>query len=138
MSMPIRSFSDAPAVQAEAEDAQVDTQESLNLRVGADETFSERKHAYVLSFPWNYPEIVDRYNQEFTGLTGYWPTYVVNSGSVNDFNKLFRNFHQCCALPDVEGLQHYCEGKLAEVVGSSVDRIKFHGLSIEMVNLTIE
>jgi hypothetical protein len=76
MSVPLRTFSDAPVVQAEAEDAQVDTQESLNARVGADETFSERKHAYVLSFPWNYPEIVDRYNSEFPEMSGYWATYV--------------------------------------------------------------
>jgi hypothetical protein len=78
----------------------------LNARVGADETFNERKHAYVLTFPWNYPEIVDRYNSSFPGLSdsAYWARYVENSGSINDFNKLFRNFHQCCALPDVDGL----------------------------------
>jgi hypothetical protein len=71
-------------------------------------------------------------------FSAYWARYVENSGSIIDFNKLFRNFHQCCALPDVDGLQHYCEGKLATVVGSSVDRIHFHGLDIEMANLTVE
>lgn len=140
MSVPLRSFSDAPVVQGEAEDAQVDTQESLNARVGADETFSERKHAYVLTFPWNYPEIVDRYASQYPGLSSssYWARYVENSRAVVDFNRLFRNFHQCCALPDTQGLPTYCEGKLASAVSASVDRIHFHGLDIEMANLTVE
>jgi hypothetical protein len=70
--------------------------------------------------------------------SSYWARYVENSRATVDFNKLFRNFHQCCALPDVDGLKYYCEGKLATVVGSSVDRIHFHGLDIEMANLTVE
>ena len=145
MALPARTFSDAPAVQAEEGENQVETQESLNARVGADETFSERKHAYVLTFPWNFPQIVDRYTSEYPGITeksgdseAFWRLYVENSGCLFDFNKLFREFHQACALPDVEGLHYCCEGRLATAVGASVERIHFHGLDIEMANLTVE
>ena len=53
-------------------------------------------------------------------------------------NKLFREFHQACALPDYQWLDQICEGKLSQYVKESVRRIHFHGLDIEMSNLTVE
>ena len=53
-----RCFSEQPAV------VQEETQESLsdiNARLGVDTVFSSRKHAYVLTFPWNFDEIVDEF-----------------------------------------------------------------------------
>ena len=43
---------------------QEETQESLsdiNARLGVDTVFSSRKHAYVLTFPWNFDEIVNEF-----------------------------------------------------------------------------
>jgi len=51
---------------------------------------------------------------------------------------LFREFHQFCAIPDGKGIEHICEGRLARAVNESVTRIHFHGLDIEMANLTVE
>ena len=33
----------------------------VNARIGVDTTFSNQKHAYVLTFPWNFDEIIDEF-----------------------------------------------------------------------------
>ena len=63
---------------------------------------------------------------------------MTNSRAIVDFNNLFREFHQACAIPDYNGLNKICEPRLANYVGESLKRIHFHGLDIEMANLTIE
>jgi len=103
-------------------------------------TFSEQKHAYVLSFPWNYPEIIGNYEDAARSaqVSGFWNRFANNSGAMVDFNNLFREFHQFCALPSYTGLEKICEGRLAHAVNESIKRIHFHGLDIEMANLTVE
>ena len=41
-------------------------------------------------------------------------------------------------MNDQAGIHATCEGKLAHAVNQSLDRIHFHGLDIEMANLTVE
>jgi hypothetical protein len=41
-------------------------------------------------------------------------------------------------VPDDVGINKICEGKLAQAVNQSVTRIHFHGLDVEMANLTVE
>lgn len=60
-----------------------------------------------------------------------------NTSNIIDFNHLYREFHQFTAKPDYIGLKEICEGKLAEYVNESIKRIHFHGLGIEMANLTV-
>jgi len=31
-----------------------------NFKVGADQTFNEKKHAYVLTFPWNFEDVISQ------------------------------------------------------------------------------
>ena len=64
--------------------------------------------------------------------------YAKNSGAFAEFNILFREFHQYCAIPDAKGIEKVCEARLAQSVNESLDRIHFHGLDVEMANLTIE
>lgn len=64
--------------------------------------------------------------------------FVKNSRAEVDFNILFRQFHQYCAVPDPVGIQKVCEPRLAETVNQAVERIHFHGLDVEMANLTVE
>jgi len=42
-----------------------------------------------------------------------------------------------CAQHDARGVQKVCEGRLAQAVNESLDRIHFHGLDVEMANLTV-
>jgi len=42
-----------------------------------------------------------------------------------------------CAQNDPRGVRKVCEGRLAQAVNESLDRIHFHGLDVEMANLTI-
>ena len=63
---------------------------------------------------------------------------MTNSRSIVDFNTLFRKFHQAVASHDQAGLNDICEPNLASHVGESLDRIHFHGLDVEMANLTVE
>lgn len=63
---------------------------------------------------------------------------MLNSRAIIDFNTLFRKFHQACAIPDHEGIAHICEPRLANYVSESINRIHFHGLDVEMANLTVE
>lgn len=71
-------------------------------------------------------------------LGGFWGTYAQNSGAFDEFNTLFREFHQFCALNDPVGINRICEGKLGQAVNESLHRIHFHGLDVEMANLTVE
>jgi hypothetical protein len=102
-------------------------------------TFSEQKHAYVLTFPWNFQEIISDFEHETRPIKEgtFWHKFVMNNATF-EINKLFREFHQACALPDYLWLDQICEGKLSQYVKESVRRIHFHGLDIEMANLTVE
>ena len=55
--------------------------------------FNENKHGYILTFPWNFEEVISEYEHGHRTMEGYWPKFMVNTGSVNDFNNLFREFH---------------------------------------------
>lgn len=70
--------------------------------------------------------------------SAYWHKFMVNTRAVVDFNNLFREFHQSCAIPDHEGIAKVCEPRLANYVSESLKRIHFHGLDVEMANLTVE
>jgi hypothetical protein len=69
--------------------------------------------------------------------SSFWHKFVFNTNAQVEFNKLFREFHQYTALPDYKGINKICEGKLANYVSESVKRIHFHGLFVEMANLTV-
>lgn len=68
----------------------------------------------------------------------YWEKFMTNTRSVINFNNLYREFHQACAIPDQGMLDRICEPRLAKTVGESLERIHFHGLDVEMANLTVE
>ena len=134
---PQRYFSADVTIQQE-EEAQMESEEQMWARIGADQKFDRQKHAYVLTFPWNFPEIVGKFEAGTKGASGYWPYFMEHSRAIVEFNILFREFHQFCALPDEKGIERICEGRLAQAVNQSVERIQFHGLDIEMANLTVE
>ena len=134
---PIKSFSEVSVTQEEGEKT-VGSVEEEWARIGADQEFSEQKHAYVLTFPWNYPQIIENFQSQRTiSESSYWGRYVKYS-STYEFNVLFREYHQACAMLDPEGINKVCEGKLADAVNQSLERIHFHGLDIEMANLTVQ
>jgi len=92
-----------------------------------------------LTFPWNFEEVLDDYAKHRPmSESSYWHRWMTNSRASVDFNNLFREFHQACAIPDQQGLDKVCEPRLASYVGDSIRRIHFHGLDVEMANLTVE
>ena len=112
---------------------------SLNERVGADLSFNENKHAYVLQFPWNFEHVLEDADQmRVIPSSSYWHKMMVNTRSIVDFNNLYREFHQACAIPDYDMLKRICEPRLASTVTESIKRIHYHGLDVEMANLTVE
>lgn len=86
-----RMFSEGTQVQATQEDTGP-SDVSINQRVGADEQFDEQKHAYVLTFPWNFEEVIQEFDTR-SRVGGFWDTFINNTRSVVDFNVLFRKFH---------------------------------------------
>jgi hypothetical protein len=90
--------------------------------VGADTEFSESKHGYVLTFPWNFEEVISQAHSQYNLLpaSSYWNRFMHNSRAIVDFNKLFREFHQYCAIPDYQGLNKICEPNLASYVSESL------------------
>ena len=90
----VRRFSDAVVAQQEEEDGEIDMADA-NARFGADQEFSKQKHAYVLTFPWNFDEIIDEFQAKYRPLADnqYWSLFVRNSGAIAEFNVLFREFH---------------------------------------------
>lgn len=100
--------------------------DSINKKLGVDTVFSQQKHAYVLTFPWNFPEIITDFENDTkginekgamilakVGLKGFWHSFIFNNATY-EMNKLFREFHQSCALPDYYKFDQICEGKLAQ------------------------
>jgi len=92
----IRHFSagsvQATETQTQAEDTSI---EAINKRVGADMTFNENKHGYVLAFPWNFEEVINEFENEYKVMSdsSYWTKFLNNTRSVVTFNNLFREFH---------------------------------------------
>ena len=109
----VRCFSADLSVK-QPEETAVDI-DARNRRLGVDTNFSQQKHAYVLTFPWNFQEIISDFEGASKPVPAYWDKFVHNNGNY-EINKLFREFHQACALPDYEWLGSLCEGKLAQYV----------------------
>ncbi len=135
--VPVRQFASELEVK-KAEESAVEL-DLKNKKLGVDMQFSEQKHAYVLSFPWNFQEIISDYEHSVSKVSegSFWHKFVFNNANY-EMNKLFREFHQACALPDYLWLDQICEGKLSQYVKESLRRIHFHGLDIEMANLTVD
>jgi hypothetical protein len=49
----------------------------------------------VLTFPWNFPEIIQDYEQDFRFLPSpaFWNRFLFNTSSVDDINIVYRKFH---------------------------------------------
>ena len=60
LNIPKRSFAEVAVVGQQAK-SEVESQESIWARMGVDVKFDQQKHAYVLAFPWNFPEIVNTF-----------------------------------------------------------------------------
>ena len=88
--------------QAEEKSMAERTVEEQMALVGADGEFSQNKHGYVLAFPWNFDEIITNMESNYRPMStsSYWHKFMVNSRAIVDFNNLFREFHQACAIPD--------------------------------------
>lgn len=108
-------------------------------KVGADLSFNSKKHGYILSFPWNFEEVIKDYEQDFTPLdsSSFWHKWIYNREVDRDFNELFRVFHQSCAIPEEEGIDRVCEPKFGQYMKRAINNIHFHGMDIEMANLTV-
>ena len=101
--------------------------------------FKKKDHAYVLDFPWNFDYVLDPLEEaKLMSTSSFWHKFMVNSRAVVDFNNLYREYHQACAIPEQSMLDRICEPRLARTVGESLKRIHFHGLDVEMANLTVE
>jgi hypothetical protein len=133
----MRTFS-STGIELKQEGGALDV-EQVNKRLGVDTEFNKQKHAYVLTFPWNFQEIINDYEGEASKVSAgsFWHRFITNNATY-EINKAFREFHQACALPDYRLISDVCEGKLAQYVKESVRRIHFHGLDIELANLTVD
>lgn len=143
LSAPQRAFSEAvEEVTEEDKIAAMTDEERLiytSQKFGADLTFSEQKHGYVLEFPWNFEPIIQDFERDFAPLKegDFWHRWIFNRECDRDFNELFRVFHQSCAIPDYEGINRVCEPRLAQEISQTVDNIQSRGLDIEMANLRV-
>ena len=105
-SIGLRTFTNVSVVGQDAAQSSVDSAEAQWARIGADQKFDQQKHAYVLTFPWNFPEIVSSFETKHRIISdsSYWGRFVDNSGAKVDFNNLYRQFHQYCSVPDPVGI----------------------------------
>jgi len=61
MQTSVRRFSDAVVSQQQQETGGDLDLASENARLGVDTEFEQQKHAYVLTFPWGFDEIIDEF-----------------------------------------------------------------------------
>lgn len=72
-------FSDAVMSADQRENTELDA-DGENARLGVDTEFSTKKHAYVLTFPWNFDEIINEFEAKHKPISGgFWGTYTRNS-----------------------------------------------------------
>lgn len=144
LSTPMRFYSGTVDVQAVDDQKSVESmteEEKIALRnqkFGADVAFNSRKHGYILSLPWNFDEVIKDYEQDFRVLkpNNFWHRWVFNRECNRDFDELFRVFHQSCAIPEESGIDRVCEPRLAAYMKKAIQNVHFHGMDIEMANLT--
>ncbi len=70
-------------------------------------------------------------------INAYMRTFLQNRGCIDDFNILYREFHQWCAIPDFEGLDDLCEKGLATRLKEAVKGIHVSGLALDMERLIV-
>ena len=100
----LRQFSTAAEMSTVEEDKELENmseEEKLiakSKKFGADLAFNERKHGYILSFPWNFDEVIQDYEHEFTPLDekNFWYKWIYNREADRDFNELFRVVNSNC------------------------------------------
>jgi len=88
-----RAFSANVSVMNDADQqGEVESAEARWARLGVDQKFDAQKHAYVLTFPWNFPEIVDTFEATHQPMSDdkWWARYMEDSRAIVDFNILFR------------------------------------------------
>ena len=56
--------------------------------------------------PWNEFAVQTEVVGGSKKITSYMKTLLKNRESIDDFNVLYREFHQWCAVPDYEGITH--------------------------------
>ena len=63
-----RSFSDAVATQMDASKKPAEERSIMehNEIVGADINFNKSKHGYVLDFPWNFEEVINEFEADYS------------------------------------------------------------------------
>ena len=93
--------SEVETITEEQKLAAMDDEERLvynaqNVSMFADLAFNTSKHGYILSFPWNYDEIIKDFEDDFTPFksNSFWYTWVKNRELMRSFSELFRVFHQ--------------------------------------------
>jgi len=114
----------------------------------------------ILSFPWFNPEQLKQYYKpeelptipekgkwtDFVsksnvtlapGILKFAKKFLVNRESIEDFNILYREFHQWVALPDYEGLDHLCDKRLAKHLKKVIKNIHIAGLALDLERLTV-
>jgi hypothetical protein len=141
----MRMFSTAAGVQEVTEEKALENmtdEERLvhqSQKFGADLAFNTRKHGYILSFPWNFEDVIKDYEHDFKPLDNknFWHRWIFNREVERDFNELFRVFHQACSIPEESGIDRVCEPRLASYMKKSINNIHFHGMDIEMANLRV-
>ena len=96
-----RAFTIATHVEVRDETKSVESTVEERLisrcqKFGADLAFNNRKHGYILSFPWNFEEVIKDYERDFKPLdsSNFWCKWVFNRECDRNFNELFRVFHQ--------------------------------------------
>lgn len=116
--------------------------ERRNQAIGVDLTFSHEKHSSVLEFPWASEELIGKAVMEQKASKAansfFWKYWFKNTPSKYELNVLYRELHQWCAIPDYVGIQSMCEAQLAAKLSESLKRIHFHGLDVELEELTVD
>lgn len=71
------------------------------------------------------------------GVPSFAKIFLTNRECIEDFNTLYREFHQWVAIPDYEGLDHLCEKRLAAHLKKVVRDIHIAGLALDLERLTV-
>ena len=109
---------------------------------GAENEVSPRNEELFKSFPFPSPtyteEIMSTKDMGLDHMLLDVYSKLVSTGEfIEDFDILYREIHQWCAIPDMEGICHACEHNLAHKLWGVIQHIRNTGCSINIANLTV-
>jgi hypothetical protein len=104
---------------------------------GADLFLTPEKRNIVSNAGFFYEDANDSNDLDTIAIKGWKLQYLKNMLLLQDYNTLFRDFLQCCAMGNQNGLELTCESRFKSYIQSALYSVVKQGFNLEIDSLKI-